>query len=223
MFYADLFRRVRNIAGDTSVLQVTQAMLYDWVNDCVREIVVSESLLQKTATSVLVINQQEYTLPTDILKLYSVMVNEEKIRVYTHQEWEELSAGYNDGLSMTIKGMPNQCFVWAGKLNLYPPPDTAWNLKVNYIRQPVDAVIGDTDEDADSPDLPDMYHLRIVTYCLAQVALLDEDTYRYNGLMADFRNGVLDLTHNQKQEEDLYPFMSVASRDMGHDVEWWQW
>lgn len=223
MFYNDLIRRVRNIAGDVNVLQFSDQMLIDWINDAVREIVVSESLLQKTATSVLVPGQQEYTLPTDILKLYSVMVNKEKIKVYTHQEWEELSAGYNDGLSQTIKGMPNQAYVWATKLNLYPPPDTAWSLEINYIRQPVDAVIPGTVLTTASPDLPDMYHLRIVTYCLAQVALLDEDTYRYNGLIADFRAGVLDLTHNQKQEEDAYPFMSVASRDMGHDVEWWQW
>lgn len=212
MFYDQIIRRVRNVAGDINVLQFTPEMLVDWINDAVRECAIENGLLQKTATQNTVVNQQEYNLPADILKLFSILVNGEKIAVSTLQEWEELSAGQPTGTPGTVAG-PYQAYVWATKLNLYPPPSAVVPLKINYIYNPGDW--DGTNGDTTSPPLPEPYHLRLVTYCLAQIAMQDEDYVKYQNLMDQFRTGVINLAHQAQQEDDLYPFISVASRDMG--------
>lgn len=214
MKYQEIITRVRNIAGDTAVLQFSNQMVIDWINDAVREVVIDNALLQKTATSNLVVGDTTYSLPTDIFKLHSITVNGEKIKVFTQNEHQELGAG--PGGTPTENGFPIQAYVWATELNLVPAPDDTYELKIYYTYDPGNYVIDDLVND--EPPIHQSYHARIVTYCLAQVALLDEDTYRYNGLIADFRAGVSELK-SLNQEEDQYPFISVASRDMGMDFD----
>jgi len=216
--YSEIIRRVRQTAGDVLVLQFTDDMLVDWINDGVREVALENNLLQKTATSSTVIGVSQVTLPTDIMKLYSVQVDNEKIRILSYQEFEELSAGAPSGQPQT--GSPSQCYVWAGVLNLAPPPDSVKPLKINYIYDPVDVA---TSNLAASPPIPSSYHLRLVTYCLAQVAMQDDDIEKANMYLAQFRSGVIDLRSQSETEEDLYPFISVSSRDMGEwpgSLEW---
>lgn len=213
MKYSEIIRRVRQTAGDINVLQFSDAMLVDWINDGVRECAIENNLLQKTATTNSQVGVQIYNLPTDILKLYSVTYDGEKLRVLTYQEWEELSAGVPTSTPPPV-GPPQQCFVWAGKLNFYPPPTKIASFSVNYIYDPPDSAGADLTA---TVPLPVSYHLRLVTYCLAQVALQDDDTEKYAIFMGQFRSGVIDLQQQGNQEEALYPFMSVATRDMG---EW---
>lgn len=211
MFYSDIIRRVRNAAGDINVLQFTDAMLTDWINDAVRECAIQNTLLQKTATQNTVVGQQEYNLPTDILKLHSIHVNGEKMKIMTQQEWEELSGGQPAG---TVgNSIPFQVFVWATKVNLYPPPSSVVPLKIMYIYDPPDW--NGTNPTTTIPPLPNAYHHRLVPYCLAQVAQQDENQALYTNLMIQFQSGVIDLTVLHQEEEDLYPSIAVSSRDMG--------
>lgn len=216
---SEVIRRVRQIAGDLAVLQFTDAILADWINDGVRECVIENNLLQKTASSNTVIGTSTYTLPVDILKLYSVQVNNEKLRVLNYSEFEQMGAGAPAGNQ--TNGAPNIAYVWAGVLNLFPPPDTVVSLKINYISEPVDW--DGTNPTNTTPPIPSSYHLRVVTYCLAQVALQDEDVNKYNQFMTMFQSGVINLSNQINQEEDIYPSMAVSARDMGEwpgTLEW---
>lgn len=216
MLVSDIVRRVRDAAGDLNVLQFTQATLTDWINDGIRECVIENSLLQAKATSATVIGQTEYVLPADIFKIHSVYTDGYKLEVQTLEQWEQYNTG-NHGA--TPDENPNQyvCYVYAGVLNLWPKPTAVVPLVINYTKLPaaITYTAGPDTWVPASPTIPEAFHNHIVAYCLAQVALQDDDMNRYNMLMGQFKSGVIDLKHIKDTEEDLYPFISVSPRDGG--------
>jgi hypothetical protein len=205
MLVSEIISRVRDIAGDKDVLQFTDASLIQWINDGQRECAIDNNLFQKSATSNTVVGTQEYALPADIAKLYSIKYDNSKLRVLTLEEFDEVFE--SDG---TERGTPINTVIWAGKARLYPVPDAVKTLKIDYISQPTEvANLNDT------PALPVAYHRRLVDYCLAMVAQQDDDLNRYQLKMDEFRTGVQNLKGDNEVEQDSYPYISVDARDMG--------
>lgn len=209
MKVADVISRVRNIAGDTSALQFSNDTVLAWINDGVCECAMINNLLQKNATSNTVIGTENYTLPTDILRLHSVKYDSVKIKVLTLEEFDEQYTGAD----FLTNGTPVTSYVWADQLTLYPPPDAVKELQVSYIYKP--ATLDVANIATDEIPLPVSYHQRIVDYCLAQVAQQDDDMNRYQLKMQQFTTGVQDLKDQGESTYDLYSSISVASRDMG--------
>lgn len=219
MLVSDIVRRVRDAAGDLAVLQFSQATLTDWINDGIRECVIENSLLQARATSNTVIGTVEYTLPPDIFKLHSVYVDGYKLDIQTLEQWEQYNSATH-GATPSTSNTQYAGYVYAGVLNLWPTPSAVVPIVINYTKLPA-AIVYTTGPDSwapNTPAIPEAFHNHIVAYCLAQVALQDDDINRYNLLMNQFRSGVVDLKHIKDTEEDLYPFMSVSPRDAG---EWY--
>lgn len=217
MLVSELARRVRAQAGDNAVLQFSNTTLADWINDGVRECVQENSLLEAKATTATVVNQTDYTLPVDIFKLHSVWLDNFKLEMVTLQEFEERNAT-EPGIS-TSPGPSFLAYVYAGVLTLWPTPDAVYPLVINYTKLPA-AITYAGPPDVWTPNtlsIPEAFHNRIVTYCLAQVAQQDDDHEKYQSLMAEFTTGVRDLKHTKHQQEDLYPSISVSSRDMGEN------
>lgn len=220
MLVSDIVRRVRDAAGDTNVLQFTQTTLTDWINDAVRECVLENSLLQARGSSNTVVGQSDYTLPTDIFKLHSVYYNGAKLEVLTLQEWEDR---YNS-VDVSQNGTPVGCYVYAGSLTLFPAPDAVFELQINYTKLPTAITYNVGPPEVwtpSSPTINEAFHSRLVAYCLAQVALQDEDNFKYNMLMEEFRTGVRDLQH-MKDTDALYPSITVSPRDSG-GMEYYEW
>lgn len=219
MLVTDIVRRVRESAGDVSVLQFTNATLSDWINDAIREIVTDNSLLQAKANSNTVAGQAEYVLPADIFKMHSVWVDGYKLQMMTLQEWEAIYATEHNAPAPSNSAQ-YVCYVYAGSLVLSPTPTTVEPIVINYTKMPTEIVYtpptpGPEGWNPATPAIPAAYHNRIVSYCLAQVAMQDDDFNKYNQLMAEFRTGVASLDHASKSEDDLYPFISTSVRDMG--------
>lgn len=215
----DIVRRVRTSVGDSTAYQFDNSTLNDWINDAIREAVVENGLLQKRATSTLVAGTDDYSLPTDIFKLYSIYVDNQKIPVFTQQQWEERHAFVDQSQNT---GFPSECYVFAGQLTLFPIPDSANTLQINYLYMPTEIAFtgsptGDSTWQNTVPGIPEVYHMRIVAYCIAQVALMDDDMNKHISFMDQFKSGVIDLKAKQDTEDDLYPFMSVSGRDSGDD------
>jgi hypothetical protein len=91
------------------------------------------------------------------------------------------------------------------------------DLTLYFTRQPVQVtVVGDT------PELPVQYHPRIVEYCIAQAAELDDNLAQYQLKMAQFENGVTKLKDNADWDsQDTYPTISVSPRDYGEYAEFY--
>lgn len=211
----DLIKRVRNIAGDVDALQFTNGQLVDWINDGVRECAVSNNLLQKRGSQATVPNQSDYLIPTDILKLHSIKYDDNKLRILTLEEFDDQYSGV--GASTTSNpGSPEICYVWAGNLTLYPAPTEAKQLVIDYLYDPVQLTEDNLDVEI---GLPVGYHIRIVDYCLAQIAQQDDDLQRYTTKMQEFKTGVQDLKDQPEYSYDLYPSIAVSSRDMGDIYE----
>ncbi len=209
MLAVDISRRVREIAGDISVLQFAETTLVDWINDGIRECVIDNSLLQAKATSNTVIGTGTYVLPADIFKLHSIWVDEDKLQVMTLQEWEDFTGG-----KLPPAGTPVMAYVYAGQITLSPVPTAVAPMVINYSKTPAAIVynpVGPT-YTPNTPAIPEAFHNRLVTYCLAQVALQDENQEKYMSLMLEFSTGIRNLDHT-KNEDDLYPFISVSARD----------
>lgn len=210
----DVVKRVRSSAGDLTALQFDNSTLLDWINDGVRECVIENNLLQARARSRTSVGRDNYNLPDNIFKIHSVTVDGMKLEVLTLEQWEERNAsesGQKGG-----NNEPFQCYIFAGVLTLWPPPATEKELVINYTKMPPSIKYNESPEGFVPCDLPipEAFHNRIVTYCLAQVAFQDDDFVRYQSLMLEFTTGMRDLK-NIDQTEDLYPFISVSSRDMG--------
>jgi hypothetical protein len=218
MLPADVVRRVREIAGDNAALQFSNASAVDWINDAIRETVVENSLLQAVGTQNTVVGQQQYVLPADMFKLHSVYVDKYKVQVMTLQEWEDQNRG-EPGVDIPT-GDTWACYVYAGVLNLYPIPDSIVELKINYTKFPQTIVYtepaGVPTYTPNTLSIREEFHNRIVVYCLAQVALQDDDFEKHALLMQQFKTGVIELKDSDKTD-DLYPFISVSSRDTGDD------
>lgn len=206
----DIISRVRVSAGDISALQFDNAALITWINDGVRECALENFLLQKRATTTLTVGTAEYALPTDIMKLYTIVVDKTRLDIYTLQQYQ------TQNFDAAESGRPMMAYVWAGKYTLWPTPDQAYSVEVDYIKDPDDIpVVTDTSSDAIIPAIPTTYHGRLVDYCLAQVALQDDNQEMYAVKLEEFKTGVKRLADQTEQEEALYPTISISPRDMG--------
>lgn len=205
MLVSDIITRVRTTAGDKDALQFTDQDVMRWINDAMQEVAADNQLLQKIATTATVAGTDNYAIPTDILKLHSVRLDGRKIRVTTLNDAEQ-----DYGFEEPERGDPSLCYVWAGFIKFLPIPDRVQDLEVVYTRNPTDVTaVGNT------PELPPMYHQRLMDYCLAQVAQMDDDMDRYNIKMNEFRTGVQNLKDHPEWEHDAYPYITVSERDMG--------
>lgn len=206
MLVSDIISRVRGIAGDTDVLQFTDAQLMQWINDGMREIASDNQLLQKSATQTVTPGTNKYPIPTDILKFHSAIYDGNDLR------FVDLETAKTEGFLTNSSGTPTTTWVWAGNLVLWPTPDAAKSLELIYTRNPAEVTaVGDV------PEVPSSYHIRLVDYCLAQVAQQDDDMQRYAMKMEEFRTGVQNLKDMPEYENNMYPYMATSPVDYGYD------
>lgn len=210
MLVSDAITQVRATAGDTSALQFTDAQIVAWINNGIRECATDNNLLQKRGTQNTVVGQGNYVIPTDMLKLHTVRYDNKKLDFITLEEFDKIYSGV--GSDTTSRGTPNIAYIWAGVLYVYPIPDAVKVLTVDYSKDAAQHTTGAVGVEL---NLPVSYHMRIIDYCLAQIAQQDEDLNRYATKMQEFRTGVQMVKDQDEYANDLYPSISVSERDMG--------
>lgn len=203
MQVSDIKTAVLRTAADADQLQITDADIIRWVNEAMRDIAVENQLLQKIATTSSVIGQVAYAQPSDILKFHSIRYDDQRL---TFLSMDEAESRYS--LGDGTKGVPEVVYSWAGNYEFYPAPEAVKTIKVYYTRLPTEVTaVGNT------PELPVGYHQRIVDYCLAQVALQDDNINMYSVKMQEFREGSSVLKDIPEWENNSYPMISVGDAD----------
>lgn len=207
---ADIAIRVKRQFGDEYGAQITDADILRWVNDAMRDIALRNNLLEVKAVTATVADQQDYTLPSDLLTLHSVRYGTDKLASMTLQEAD----AFLDKSSAT--GIPMHYSVWGRTISLYPRPANATtSLNIYYTRQPL--VVS---TNADTPEIPAAYHLRLVEYCIAQAYELDSEMASYAAKMQQFNANVASTKDNGEWESrDSYPSITVSADDA--DVAGW--
>ncbi len=217
MNVSDVRTRLKRTFGDESGVQVTDDDITRWINDGQRQIVASnENLLEKTALTSTVADQQEYTLPADILVLRLVKYKSSgstayfRLQPYTFSEFNEYVDGWDADTS--TKGEPIMFTTHMDKLIIYPVPDTAItdSLKIYYNRKPTDV-----DDATDTIDLPVLYHETLVKYCLTQAYEMDED-WEAAGIKANEMTSDLGILRDREDWKlrEFYPTITVLAEDL---------
>lgn len=211
----EIITRVQRQFGDDVQAQITKEDIVRWVNDACLEIATSNKTNQginKGITPV-VAGQPQYTLPPDILNLRSVRANGIKLVHTTYDQLTEL-ADYSED----AQGAPNCYWVYNGVLYVYPTPyESLGSIDVYYVRTPDVLTVDMLDRE---PNVPKEYHPRIVEYCIAQAAELDDNLTQYQLKMGQFRDNLQSLKRNGEQPEgdDYYPSISYTSAEYYSDA-----
>lgn len=213
----DIVTRVRRTFGDEAAVQVQDADIIRWINDGQSEIIKrNDGALQQTAFINLVVNQQEYTLPTDLLLLRSLrykftsMTSYSALKYRSIQQFDESIDGW-DGSAFDT-GSPEFFTQYNGKVILFPiPSENATNgLKLLYNQKPTDVT-----SLADTPSLPLVYHNTLVQYCMYQASLLDEDHEVAVMHQTNFQDSVRDLINRETSDPTAtYQTITVLDYDL---------
>jgi hypothetical protein len=207
MLVSEIATRVKRQFGDEAGAQIEDADIIRWVNDAMLDIARNNNLLQISATTATTAGTAEYTLPTDILSLRAIKYKNVKLNGLSMEDFDQMLID-----STTTTGTPQAYYIYARKVTLYPAPSSSGStdLKIYYNRVPTQVTLV-----SDTPEIPIQYHTRIVEYCIAQAAELDDNLAQYQIKMGQFQAGINNLKDdNTGEEDDYYPFISSSVRDM---------
>lgn len=214
MNVSDVATRVRRTFGDDSGVQITDDDIIRWINDAQLQIVTdNEELLETVATANIVATQADYTLPTDLNTLRSLMYNNFRIRSLSFAEFNE----YIDGFKAPVSGggygngKPEVFMVFGSTVTLFPTPDTSITngLRIYYAKYP--SSVGTL---ADGLGVPDRYHLSVVEYCMSQANELDENLEMAAYKKNSFDSQVQKLKNQEKQTTtEYYPTITTLPED----------
>lgn len=217
MIVSDVITRVRRKFGDEAGVQIDDADVIRWINDAQRDVVMkNETVLQTTSLANAVANQQDYTLPTNLLVLrgvhFKLTGNPSYYRLegMSFNEFDEQINGWEG----TLYGpsVPTVYTTYGGAIKVFPIPVSSGtnNFKLYYSRQPVDVTTS-----ASSIDLPLAYHNGIVDYCMAQAYELDEDWNAASNSNATYDNRVrLNKEREEWGNHEVYPRITVDMEDL---------
>ncbi|MGH7791991.1 MAG: DUF6682 family protein [Thermodesulfobacteriota bacterium] len=213
----DVKVRIERAFGDEANVQVTDDDMLRWINDGQREVVMqNEGLLEKISTANLVLNQDEYTMPADILVLRSVRVKLSSHPSYTSIQWQSLaqfeqSVSTWDGNPLT--GLPACYTTYEGKLFLYPRPSENVTEGIKFLYSKIPTILTMNTEVL---GLPVAYHNLILKYCLIKANEMDEDFNISTAMLSQFQQ---DIGINKEKEKwgarEFYPTVTVLTDDMG--------
>lgn len=212
----DIMTRVKRKFGDESGVQITDADIIRWINDGMQQIVIqNEGLLETTSLASTVADQQQYSLPADLLILKAIQYKDTGQDSYfllkgMHMpEFNRYIDGWDGGAF--VKGVPAAYSVFAGKIIFFPIPDTTITdaIKIYYNRKPTAVATG-----TDTPELPEMYHKALVKHCLVEAYETDEnwDAAQLKQTDRDSDISLLRGRDDWKQQE-TYPMITVMPED----------
>lgn len=197
----DIIVRVQRQFGDDVQAQITKDDIVRWVNDACLEIVTNNDTAEGMIASKSVLSGTSvYDLPADIIRIRSVRVNGYKMAASTYEQLNEIDPDLEN-----TTGAPTHYWVYGGKLNLYPTPnEDLGKINVLYVKTPDIMTVEMLTKE---PDVPVQYHPRIVEYCIAQAAELDDNVGHYQIKMQQFNQSLQGLRQNSEQPESegIYP------------------
>jgi hypothetical protein len=206
MKLSEIITRVQRQFGDDVQAQITEEDIVRWVNDACLEIVTNNDTAEGfIGNTPVVAGKHWYDMPSDLIRIRSVRVNGFKLKAESYEQLCE-----EDPDIETTTGQPTAYWVYSGKINLYPiPNDSLGNLNILYVKTP--DVITTAMKDR-QPDVPIQYHPRIVEYCIAQAAELDDNFGFSQSKMQQFNQNLLGLKQNSEQPESngIYPSITYV-------------
>jgi len=163
---------IKNQFGDTGGVQITDAMILQWINNGQRSIAATNPILERTFQTNLLAGQTAYDIDTlmssaRLMSFSSVLAGDAKLKFVT---WEKFLEG--DWSDIATAGSPQIFTEYGGKLTIYPAATESVvnGLTIYFIAWPADLVsIGDP------LTIPDRFYNALSKYVFAQALELDEN------------------------------------------------
>lgn len=206
----DVANRVRRTFGDDAGVQIVDDDILRWVNDAQLQISTdNEELLETVGTANIVASQADYTIPTDMNVLRSLMYNNFRLRSLSFSEFNE----YIDGFKATTaqggfgNGTPEVFMVYGGTITLFPTPSQSITagLRIYYSKHP--ATVATL---ADNLGVPTRYHNSVVEYCLKMAYEMDENPEMANMKGGEFQTQLQKLKNQEKWTASEY-FLTITT------------
>lgn len=202
---ADIRTDVRSHLDEATARQWTDTELNRWINEAARDIARRSESLQVTEDVTAVVDQQEYTLPTDVIRLYRVEWRPDagggiytmEYRDFNSMDsvwWSQQATGSGYPVWFTLWGYPPSL-----KLTVYPKPSQAGTFKVFYYGLPADAAA-----DGTTVAVPEGWQDLIALYA-EYVALRKDADPRWQeakGLYEERLGALLDVTRRWTDQAD---------------------
>lgn len=209
----DIIKRVQRQFGDDVQAQITRDDIVRWVNDACLEIVINNRTNQSstTGTTDIVAGTSTYALPDDLYVLRAVRANGIVLRPTSYEQIVQEYGTDGTNPDLDTDGVPTQYWTHGKEVNIFPrPSDSLGTLDILYVRTPV---VLTTDDLTAEPDVPIQYHPRIVEYCIAQAAELDDNLQQYTLKMGQFKDNLSELRQNGDQPESDGVYSSITYVD----------
>lgn len=127
-----------------------------------------ENYYVKTVSTTLVVNQREYVLPDDFRKLHRLeVINSGTAPNESVSPVTPITINQKD-LIEAVTGTPAAYYIRKGRLVLYPAPNSALTLRMDYSYRVADMTL-----DTDVPDAPAHYH-EYIPLRAAKIAFLKD-------------------------------------------------
>lgn len=191
MNYLQLVQRLhresmRSTAAPTTVVDANerQARLFDWVADAWRDLQIEREWrwMRTTLDAPLIVDQQTYNAETD---LSATRFRRWRVDDDTYNPWLYIDGSPNSLWPLTFTQLDEfrSLYVYrtwgattpvawtfdeSNNLLVGPKPALAYKLRMEFWKSPTELTA-----DADTPDMPEEYHLLLMWTALEQVALAD--------------------------------------------------
>lgn len=163
---SDVITNVTRQFGDESGVQITQTDIIRAINQGCMQIQAVNNFKKAVFTTAAVSGQQQYTLPTDILRIEAVKLGNYLL------EKVNFADALNTLDGATTGGSSYWYWEFGGVINVYPIPlsSTTDTVTVYYSAVPRQVVAT-----SDTLDIPDMYYETIIEFVMSKMYELDED------------------------------------------------
>ena len=210
----EIIVRVTRVFGDDAKVQITDDDIIRWINDAQRDIAANNNLFRVTANTIVPSGEYTFVLPPNLFTLHNIKADGITLRMLSQQEADSYIVN-NDDSSQAAQGTPTHFWQWGNTIHLYPLPSRDCTVTVYYTRAPqeVNAI-------TDTPEVPLIYHNRLVEYCMTQAYELDDNMYGYQVKKAEFENNTQKTKDNQEwTDREFYPMITSSPADISDYYE----
>lgn len=205
----DVLSHVKRQFGDESGVQISNEDILRWVNAGVDEIFRRSEPLKATIKTDLVANQAEYTLPDNILRVQSILVNGIPVEQRSTQEVEEYIL--KDDPTGVTAGQPVVWSEWGGSIVFYPKPseNVTDGITLRFIKGPTEVTTG-----TDLLPTPDAFYNRLIEYVLQQAYELDENFSAADTKASQFAMNLETQNGKDQVTPNVYPTITILEEDL---------
>lgn len=202
----DVLSQVKRIFGDEAGVQVTDADLFNWINNGQSEIAERQRINRARISTPVVAGAAEVNLtttPVEIISIESIHLGTVTLPNMSFEEAEEYIFQHDP--ANVRQGTPQLWYEYANVVTLWPIPDTDGTVTLYIIQKPASVSAS-----GDMLTIPDKFFNALIQYVLSQAYELDEDWESAALKKQEFDNVLLgNLNEDKQSQHRVYPFITV--------------